>query len=165
MLFRSTKREDVVLMTFYADCVPLVFFDPVLNIGATVHSGWKGTSNKIGRDAVSMLISMGCNAHDIKVGIGQSAGVCCYEVDTPVIVLFQKLFSVEDLKQFVFPKSNEKFMIDLKKANEIICVQSGVLAQNIEIISDCTLCQEALYHSHRRTGYPRGSMSAFIQLK
>ena len=161
-----SHRSDVVLMTFYADCVPLLFFDSKKNIVATVHSGWKGTSNKMCKTAIDTLVSQGCDVKDIKVGIGQSAGVCCYEVDTPVIDLFSKTFSQSEIEQFVFPKSEEgKYAIDLKKANQILCLASGVLEKHIEIIDDCTLCNSDLYFSHRRTGYPRGSMSAFVQIK
>ena len=161
-----THRSDVVLMTFYADCVPLVFYDPNKNIAATVHSGWKGTSNKMCKTAIDTLVSHGCDAKDIKVGIGQSAGVCCYEVDTPVIDLFSKNFTQSEMNQFVFNKEEVgKYAIDLKKANEILCLASGILKEHIEIIDDCTLCNSELYFSHRRTGYPRGSMSAFIQIK
>lgn len=161
-----THRADVVLMTFYADCVPLLFFDSKKNIAASVHSGWKGTSNKMCKTAIDTLVFQGCDVKDIRVGIGQSAGVCCYEVDTPVIDLFSKTFTQSEISQFVFDKEEEgKYAIDLKKANQMLCLASGILEENIEIIDECTLCNSELYFSHRRTGYPRGSMSAFIQIK
>lgn len=160
-----TNRQDVVLMTFYADCVPLMFHDPVAKYVGTVHSGWRGTSNLIGKDALSIFQSLGCDLKNIQAGIGQCAGICCYEVDKPVVDAFRVHFSEQEMSTFMAPKEDEKVMLDLKIANTLIFKRNGILEMNIEINQDCTICDAHLYHSHRRTGYPRGSMSALIQQK
>jgi hypothetical protein len=159
-----TNRNDVVLMTFYADCVPLLLHDPVTGCVGSIHSGWRGTANLIGQEAVSIFQRLGSVLMNIQVGIGHCAGVCCYEVDRPVIESFQTHFSEQEMSAFLVPKENEKAMLDLKIANATLFKRCGIDASNIEINQDCTICDAALYHSHRRTGYPRGSMSAFIQL-
>lgn len=160
-----TSRRDIVLMTFYADCVPLIFHDPETGYIGTVHSGWRGTANMIGGDAIAIFQALGSAPKNIQIGIGHCAGVCCYEVDAPVIEAFRKHFTVQETKAFVVPKENGKYMLDLKTANKILFKKNGVLEAHIEINQDCTICDAHLYHSHRRTGYPRGTMSAFIQLK
>jgi len=160
-----TNRRDVVLMTFYADCVPLLLHDPLTGYVGTVHSGWRGTANLIGKEAVDIFKVLGSNPKDIHVGIGHSAGVCCYEVDQPVIEAFQTYFTEQDMAAFMTPIDSGKVMLDLKVANALIFKSSGIDDAHIEINQDCTICNVDLYHSHRRTGYPRGSMSAFIQLK
>lgn len=160
-----TDRNDVVLMTFYADCVPIVLYDEISGIAATVHSGWKGTVQKIGAKAIEMMISKGSKPHDIVVGIGQSAGQCCYEVDEPVIEAFKKAFSSELVERIAIQGANKHYMLDLKLANRLLLTGAGAHDHNFEVSPHCTICGEADFHSHRRTGYPRGSMSTFIQVK
>ncbi len=160
-----TNRQDVILMTFYADCVPLMFHDPVSRYVGSVHSGWRGTANLIGKEALSIFQALGSDLENIHVGIGQCAGFCCYEVDKPVVDAFRVHFSEREMSTFMVSKEDEKVMLDLKIANKMIFKRCGVLEMNIEINQDCTICDAHLYHSHRRTGYPRGSMSAFIQQK
>ncbi len=160
-----STRKDVVLMTFYADCVPLVFYDPKQGVVGSVHSGWRGTANLMAHEAIDKLQQLGCSVEDIRIGIGHCAGACCYEVDAPVIEAFRKNFSNEDISTFVEKKANGKYQLDLKTANMISFINKGIKKSQIEVNNDCTICGALNYHSHRRTGYPRGSMSAFIQLK
>lgn len=160
-----TNRKDVVLMTFYADCVPIVLYDEMTGIAATIHSGWKGTVQKIGAKAFNMMVSNGADPQNIAVGIGHSAGQCCYEVDEPVTQAFKEAFSSEMVEKIAKHGVKNRFMLDLKLANHILLTGAGALEQNIETSPYCTICGVADYHSHRRTGYPRGSMSTFIQVK
>ena len=161
-----TNNSDFVLMTFYADCVPLIFFDPVKRCVATVHSGWRGTKDRIGQVAIEkMLRTYGSKIEDIRVGIGHSAGKCCYEVDFPVIEAFEQRFPMSWLENAVFPKDYGKYHIDLKWINEQLMKSLGVLPEHIEVDLACTICNPETYHSHRFSkGGPRGSMSAFAQL-
>ncbi len=160
-----TCRRDVVLMTFYADCVPLMLHDPVIGCVGSIHSGWRGTANLIGQKALELFIAQGSDPQNIQIGIGHCAGMCCYEVDEPVIEAFRAGFSLQETNTFITSKKSEKYMLDLKTANAILFNKGGVLDAHIEVNPDCTICNVDLYHSHRRTGYPRGTMSAFIQIK
>lgn len=160
-----TNRRDVVLMTFYADCVPLLGIDVENGVIMNVHSGWRGTSAAISHVAVDAMLALGATTEGIRLGVGQCAGVCCYEVDQPVIDAFNGLFSTEEISAFAFAKENGRYMLDLKEANVRSFIKKGFSRSQIEVITDCTICDATHYHSHRRTGYPRGSMSAFIQLK
>lgn len=161
-----TNRKDVILMTFYADCVPLYIFDPVNEAVAIIHSGWRGTSNKIAADAIEeMKHYYGSEAEHLLAGVGQSAGKCCYEVDEPVKALFRKHFSERDMMFFFKIRENGKYLIDLKKANELIFLENGLKSDHIEINPACTICESDLYHSHRKAnGGKRGSMSQLCQL-
>lgn len=160
-----STREDVVLMTFYADCVPLMYYDPIKRIVASVHSGWRGTSNLIGQEAVRLMIQLGSKVEDINVGIGPCADKCCYEVDQTVLNAFKLNFKEDTSEVFSNKKANGRYMLDLKAANILALRQVGINLSQIEFSEHCTICSPEKYHSHRRTGYPRGSMSAFIQLK
>ncbi|HAS73062.1 MAG TPA: peptidoglycan editing factor PgeF [Clostridiales bacterium UBA8960] len=160
-----THRKDVVLMIFYADCVPLIIYDQKKKIAGSIHSGWRGTAQQIGKKAINMMVEKGSDPLDISVGIGHCAGVCCYEVDEPVAEAFASSFSKEACDTFLFPKLDGKVMLDLKIANKCLFLSAGVTSERIDISQDCTICQPDSYFSHRRMGYPRGSMSAFVQIK
>lgn len=159
-----TKRSDVILMTFYADCVPLIGYDSKKGILANAHSGWMGTANLMVQTVIEKMLVLGSNLMDIQVGIGHSAGVCCYEVDEPVVRAFAKHFTNDAMKEFLLPTDYGKYHLDLKVANCIALSNVGIKTNQIEVDSACTICDEKTFHSHRRAkGGPRGSMSAFTQ--
>ena len=159
-----TDRKGVALVTQYADCTPLLFCDPIKKVIATSHAGWRGTVKEIGRVTVEKMINeYGCNAEDIIAAIGPAIGVCCYEVDDPVIDEFKKITYLE-LKRIVFPKENGKYMLDLKEANRQILVNSGINPDNIDVADLCTCCNHTELHSHRATGGKRGNLAAIIEL-
>ena len=75
-----TKVKNLPLVTHFADCVPLFFYDPVQQVVATSHSGWRGTVGKIGKVTVErMQEAFGCKPEDILCGIGPSICKHCYE--------------------------------------------------------------------------------------
>ncbi|MGN0450526.1 MAG: peptidoglycan editing factor PgeF [Acutalibacteraceae bacterium] len=159
-----TDCKGVALVTQYADCTPLLFCDPVKKVIATSHAGWRGTVKEIGRVTVEKMVNeYGCNAEDIIAAIGPAIGVCCYEVDDPVIDEFKKIPYLA-LNNIVFPKENGKYMLDLKEANRQILVNAGVSPDNIDVADLCTCCNHTELHSHRATGGKRGNLAAVIEL-
>ena len=103
-----TNCENKLLATCYADCVPLLFFDPEKKVVASVHSGWKGTIKFIGRNAVKLMQEQyGCDVKDILVGIGPSIGPCCFEVKRDVYDEFRKLLPIGAFED------NGKLYVDL----------------------------------------------------
>ncbi len=157
-----TSRTDVALVTFYADCVPLFIYDPVQHVGGVIHAGWKGTAAKIAQAAVGQLMSAyGSVPETIRVGIGPSAGSCCYEVDEPVKAAFEGWTNPH---RWLQPKGHGKYNIDLKILNKEVFMAAGILEQNIEIIDHCTQCHGD-YHSYRKTGSGAGRMVAVMGLE
>lgn len=158
-----TDEPDVVLCTQYADCVPLLFADPMRRVVAAAHAGWRGTVAEIGRLTVErMERDYGCDRADILAGIAPSIGKCCFEVDLPVYEAFEKL-SVFDGDCFR-EAPNEKFYLDLWEVNRRILLSAGVKVDNITVTDLCTRCHPDLFWSHRFTGPQRGSLAAFISL-
>lgn len=159
-----TNEPGVVLCTLYADCVPLLFFDPTRRVVAASHAGWRGTVAEIGRLTVEkMKEEYGSSPADILVGIAPSIGRCCFEVDAPVIEEFEKL-SVFDEGCFD-PVSPDKKRIDLWEVNRRILLSAGVRPEHITVTDLCTRCHPDLFWSHRFTGPDRGSLAAFIALR
>ena len=160
-----TNLPGVALVTQYADCVPLVFYDRVKKVVATSHAGWRGTVQEIGKETVlKMAAEFGSNPADVLVGIGPSIGNCCYEVDDPVYNEFKKL-SYLNLNEIFTKKPNGKYMLNLWVANRRILENAGINPQNICVTDLCTCCNSHIFHSHRATGGNRGNGAAIIALK
>ncbi|RDU22934.1 peptidoglycan editing factor PgeF [Anaerosacchariphilus polymeriproducens] len=161
-----TNVKGIVLSTFYADCVPLYFVDPVKEAIALVHSGWRGTVGKIGKLAVEkMYEEYGSNPKDIIGAIGPSICQECYEVDKDVIIQFQSNFPKEQWSDFFCQKENGKYQLNLWKANEFIMEEAGLKKENIEVTDVCTCCNPELLFSHRASQGRRGNLAAFLALK
>lgn len=76
-----TADKGVGLMVMSADCVPVLFYDPVKQVIAAVHAGWRGTVARIVMETVSIMQEkFDCCPGDIRAGIGPSIGKCCFEV-------------------------------------------------------------------------------------
>ena len=95
-----TDEPGIVLSTFYADCVPLLFVDPVKKAVGLSHSGWKGTAGCMGRKTVeAMQEAFGSRPEDILAGIGPSICRDCYEVSKDVAEVFQALFAEDIMRK------------------------------------------------------------------
>ncbi|GHV40922.1 laccase domain protein YlmD [Clostridia bacterium] len=155
----TALSPNVTLTTFYADCVPLFFFDKKSGAVASVHAGWRGTAAKIAREAIIFMgEAYGTNPADIIAGIGPSICADCFEVDISTALNFS------DYPQFV-ETCGEKRHINLQGVNREIMEECGIPPENIEISGLCTKHNPDLFYSHRRTGAERGSMCAFISAK
>ncbi len=160
-----TNIKGAVLVTQYADCTPLAFYDPVKGVVATSHAGWRGTVADIGGETVKLMAeNFGCNPKDIICGIGPNIGKCCYEVDDPVISAINKLSLIDELACYT-EKGNGKYMLDLKETNRQLLVKAGILPENIDVADLCTCCNSDIFHSHRATAGKRGTLALMIALE
>lgn len=161
-----TNIPGICLVTFYADCVPLFFVDPVKKAIGLSHSGWRGTVGKIGKVTVEkMQKEYGCNPADIIAAVGPSICQDCYEVSEDVIYRFKENFDENNWQQLFYKKENGKYQLNLWKANELIFAESGILPEHIAVTNVCTHCNSDVLFSHRRTGNKRGNLAAFLALK
>lgn len=158
-----TDEPGVVLCTQYADCVPLLFVDPVKRVVGTSHSGWKGTVARIGAVTVErMAADYGCRREDILAGVAPSIGPCCFEVDEPVYLAFQQA-GLLDTGCFE-AKAGGKYHLNLWEINRRILLEAGLSAEHVTVTDLCTRCRPDLFWSHRAAGAQRGSLAAFIAL-
>ena len=161
-----TNVPGLCLSTFYADCVPLYFVDPVKKAIGLSHSGWRGTVGKIGCVTVQkMQEEYGSNPKDIIAAIGPSICQDCYEVSEDVIVEFQNHFDKKYWKELYYKKENGKYQLNLWKANEIVLEEAGVLKEHIAVTNLCTCCNHETLFSHRASKGKRGNLAAFLALK
>lgn len=161
-----TNEKGVILMTFFADCVPLLFYDPVRQVVGNVHSGWRGTAGKIGRRLVeAMKEEYGSQPEDIRAVVGPSICRSCYEVDREVIGKFNEVFDPKFRDELYDEKPNGHFQLDLWAANRIILEEAGLKPEHICVSGVCTYEHPEELFSHRFTNGRRGALSAVIGLR
>lgn len=161
-----TNVPGLVLATFYADCVPLYFADPVHKAVGLSHSGWRGTAAGIGAVTVKELQKhYGTRPEDIYAAVGPSICQDCYEVSEDVILEFQKTFSRELWKDIFYKKENGKYQLNLWEANRQILLGAGILPEHISMPNLCTCCNPEFLYSHRASQGKRGNLGAFLGIK
>ncbi|MCZ8511244.1 peptidoglycan editing factor PgeF [Paenibacillus filicis] len=164
-----TNEPGIILHALFADCVPLLFFDPVRKAAGLAHAGWKGTVLQIAKATVeTMSAAYGSKPRDILAAIGPSIGACCYEVDDGVISRVDKIAAelpVYVEEPFYVSKGNGKYMLNLQQLNRQIMIKAGILPSNIECTGLCTSCRTELFYSHRKENGKTGRMAAWIGLR
>lgn len=161
-----TNVPGLCLSTFYADCVPLYFVDPVHRSIGLSHSGWRGTVGRMGQVTLQrMTEEFGTDPSDVIAAIGPSICQDCYEVSEDVIEQFQRAFSQEHWDELYYKKENGKYQLNLWKANEIVMLEAGVKKENIAVTNICTCCNSDILFSHRASQGKRGNLAAFLSLK
>ena len=161
-----TNVRGLVLTTFYADCVPLYFVDPVHRAIGLSHSGWRGTAGRIGQVTVErMSEEFGTVPEDVYAAVGPSICQDCYEVSGDVIEEFSKNFSHSCLERLFYKKPDGKYQLDLWEANRIVFIESGIREDHISMPGICTCCNPDFLFSHRASGGKRGNLAAFLALK
>lgn len=160
-----TNVPGIVLVTSYADCVPLYFVDPVRKAIGLSHSGWKGTVGHIGQKTVWKMHEVyGSEPKDIVAAIGPSICQSCYEVSDDVAEAFRANFTADEAADILLDKGNGKYQLDLWKANWYVLTDAGILPEHLSVTDLCTACHPDLLWSHRKTNGQRGGLSAFLSL-
>lgn len=154
-----TDTEELPLITFHADCVPLFFYDPKHRGVAICHAGWKGVSRHIIKNAVSSLVSIGCSRQNIIAAVGPCISVKHFEVQNDVFGVFEQEFGIS-----VLQKRENRLYVDLPKACIIDMLSSGLTKSNITLSDICTYENPRLFFSHRRDKGQTGAMAAVIKL-
>ena len=159
-----TNVSGLTLVTFYADCVPLYFVDPVHHAIGLSHSGWRGTVARMGKCTLeAMYNAFGTEASDVYCAIGPSICQDCYEISEDVAVQFMQAFPGHT-SEILIDKGNGKYQLDLWKANEIVLLDAGVKKDHLEVTDVCTCCNPELLFSHRASHGKRGNLGAFLCL-
>ena len=135
-----TNQRGVTLFATFADCYPIVLWDPEHRCAALVHAGWRGTVARVGPAAVqTMAKEFGSNPTNIRAGIGP--GICgrCYEVGVEVASRFDQRFATGG--------TGDRFMLDLAAANRAQLEEAGV--GEVNVLGLCTK-ESSFLPSHRR---------------
>ena len=150
-----TDEPGVPLLLRYADCTPVLIYDPAHHALALIHSGWRGTVLGAGRVAVEALAAeYGCRPAEMIAAIGPSIGPCCYEVGEDVIDAVHAAF--DRPAELLLNRNGSgplsgRAHFDLWAANRRWLAEAGV--RQIEAAEICTACRiDDFYSSSRRAG-------------
>jgi len=157
-----TCEKGLVLGIKTADCLPILFYEPVKKIIGAVHAGWRGTILGIAGKMVKEIERLGGDKGKIVCVLGPHIGMCCYDVSQERSFLFERKFG-KDPRIVSF--SDGKPHLDLAYANFLQLLESGIRKDNFETLLTCTSCQEDLFFSYRRSlknGNQYGEMLSFI---
>ena len=161
-----TNEPGLCLATFYADCVPLFFVDPVRRAIGLSHSGWRGTVGKIGKVTVEKMTKLyGTDPKDVVAAVGPSICQDCYEVSEDVIAQFRENYDEKYWENLFYAKENEKYQLNLWEANRIVLQEAGIPSEQIAVTNICTCCNSELLFSHRASQGKRGNLGAFLVLE
>lgn len=160
-----TNEKRLLLCTLQADCVPLFFLDPVQQVIGMIHSGWKGTANQIGVNAVRLMKEeFGCRPSDILTAMGPCICGDCYEVGEELLEPFGVFYSEEERKCFFHKREKEgKYLLDLPEAITISLLREGIKKENITKPFSCTL-HDGIFASYRKEKDPVARMLTGIML-
>ncbi|XP_003477514.1 purine nucleoside phosphorylase LACC1 isoform X1 [Cavia porcellus] len=161
----TTNQKGVTIAALGADCIPIVFADPVKKACGVAHSGWKGTLLGVAMATVKAMISeYDCRLEDIIVVLGPSVGPCCFTLPKESADAFHNLHPA-CVRLFDSPDP----YIDLRKATRILLEQGGILPQNIQDqnqdLNLCTSCHPEKFFSFVRDGLNFGTQIGFISIR
>ena len=160
-----TDLPDTPLVTLFADCVPLYFYDPVNRAIGLSHAGWRGTVGRMAEKTIRFMHQeYDTSAYEVYAAIGPSICGECYEVGAEVAEEFIAEFGNYRASRFLTEKPDGKYLLDLWRANESVLLSCGVPKEHIFITDICTKCNPELLFSHRVMGEKRGVMGAFLSL-
>ncbi len=157
-----TRTPGIPLVQRYADCTPILAYDPAQRACGIAHAGWLGTARRCAEALIqAMQNTFGSDPADIVAAIGPAIGPCCYEVGPDVIAAVHD--SQTDPTSLLIPTRPGHARLDLWQANARQLAESGV--KRIELAGICTACQRHTFFSHRGDKGQSGRFSAFIMIR
>ncbi|XP_008293624.1 laccase domain-containing protein 1 [Stegastes partitus] len=164
-----TNQTGLVLAAPGADCMPILFADPVLKVIGVAHAGWKGTLMGVAMATVdAMVTGFGCRVSDVVVAVGPSVGACCFTLERHQALDFTGIHP-----DCVPDPESERPHVDIRLANRVLLQNGGVLPENIHddraadrpCVTPCTSCRPDGFFSHVRDGLNFGTQVGFLWIK
>jgi len=159
-----TDRPGLALWLGFADCVPILAYDPARPAVGIAHAGWRGTLAGVATELVSTMVRrFGTQPADLRVAIGPSIGPCCYTVGSDLVATFDRgCDASEDLFSI---GADGRQRLDLWEANRRLLLRAGVAAERISSTDLCTACRASEFFSHRAQNGRAGRIAAVIALR
>ncbi|XP_030284366.1 laccase domain-containing protein 1 isoform X1 [Sparus aurata] len=164
-----TNQTGVVLGAPGADCMPILFADPVSKVIAAAHAGWKGTLLGVAMATVETMVKeFGCCKSDIVVAVGPSVGACCFTLERDQALNFSHIHP-----DCVPDPESARPHVNIRLANRVLLQRAGVLSEHIHddlmteqpCVTPCTSCLPEHFFSHRRDGPNFGTQVGFLWIK
>ena len=164
-----TDKPGINLTLSFADCTPILMYDPVNRAIANIHSGWKGTAKKIATKAIyKMTKEYGTKAENIIVCIGPCIRQCHFEVSDDVKEIYEREFGyLKRNEDIIKPEEGKegKYMVDTTLVNKLIMKEAGIQNKNIYDCNICTVCDSNVIHSFRADKEKSGRNVAILGIK
>jgi YfiH family protein len=170
-----TREPGVLLGVQTADCIPILLADTKHRAVAAIHSGWRGTAQRIAEKTLGrMQMEFGTRPQDVIAALGPGIDRCCYEVGHEVVKEFAAKFQnarewFEGPFDTLGNGDNDsnwlpwltmrppghappalRAQLDLIAANRAMLTAAGVPPDKIQSSGFCTSCRTDLFFSYRR---------------
>ena len=157
-----TDVPEAALLLRFADCQPILLYDPAHHALGLAHAGWRGVALGIARRAVeAMQEAFDTEPSDLVVGLGPAIGPCCYTVGHEVAAAMG--YALPHWKQVMHVQDEDTWRFDLPAANAQQLIAAGVC--QIEQASLCTSCHNDEFFSHRADGGQTGRFATVAYLQ
>ena len=159
-----TDTPGLALLLRFADCQPIILYDPARYALGLVHAGWRGLAQGIARRAVeAMQETFGTNPSDLLAGLGPAIGPCCYTVGDDVASALG--YALPDWRKVMtLDPSGKGWRLDLPAANAQQLDAAGVPARQMEQAGLCTGCHNDEFFSHRADNGQTGRFAVVAYL-
>lgn len=143
-----TDLQNNLLLVTWADCIPVILFEPDRVVVAAIHSGWRGTKDKIVTKTINKVLDMGGDITKLYVAIGPGIKGCCYKVGYEVV----RYFDNECCSSYIRESGND-FYLDLQGVVYEEVVRRGVKIDHIDNYGLCNSCNKDInFFSCRKDG-------------
>ena len=163
-----TKRKDIAIFTFYADCLPIFVYDKENQVIGAWHSGWPGTFKEMMKSGLlEMQKKYGTQVENVVMALGIGIGQKDYEVGNEFYDKFVEKFGKSNReiveKSFWFNEKTGKYHFDNTKFNELMAFKLGIKQENLIVATESTFDEK--FHSYRRERKNAGRATAMISFK
>jgi YfiH family protein len=156
-----TDRPGLALTMRFADCAPILLYDPVHHAAGIAHAGWRGTVLSAAASVVeTMRAAFGTRPQDVQAGIGPSIGPDRYQVGEEVAAAVQGAF--EQTEGLIRRAGDGTTYLDLWAANRLALERAGV--GQIEVAGLCTATRTDEFYSHRAESGRTGRFGVVLAL-
>ena len=158
-----------------ADCVPVLLADRRSGAVAAVHSGWRGTADRVvtaGVRALRDVLGAGDGGGDLIAAIGPHIEACCFEVGEDVAGELARASAAGEsaiVRGGQAPSgegdSPRKPRVDLRRIVRSQLEEMGLAPGSIDDVPGCTVCDQQRFHSFRRDRDRSGRLLSAIVVR
>lgn len=150
------RKPGFCLGIMVADCVPVIFIDPVNQVYGVAHCGWRGTVAHGVTAAIRALVALGAQTDTLQAAIGPAIGPCCFTTGADVFSTIRQ----------AFPKAPDTLFTpnaDLKGLCRWELLQNRIRPENIYFCPLCTCCNPKILYSYRKNNLT-GRFAGYVAL-
>lgn len=152
-----STRPGLAIGVRTADCVPILAASRDGAAVSAIHAGWRGLAAGVVEAGMTRLAKRAAG-EPLVAAVGPRIGLCCYEVDDPVIRAFETRFGADHARALV-PTRPGHARVDLGWLVALELERLGLPRECVAVLDDvCTRCHAEMFHSHRRDGAAAGRL-------